>query len=130
MNYTITDKIAELKARIINKEIDIDLMNPLKEGGRYQVAKIELEMLLLELSTLEGYIKEYNDRNNPKVELDIFVVRAQQLDKWIKENPVYKDWYESIDGVTYYDAANLTDEEWKEAIDYKTSLINYARRNE
>ena len=130
MNYTITDKIAELKARIINKEIDIDLMNPLKEGGRYQVAKIELEMLLLELSTLEGYIKEYNDRNNPKVELDIFVVRAQQLDKWIKENPVYKDWYESIDGVTYYDAANLTDEEWKEAIDYQTSLINYARRNE
>lgn len=54
MNYTIQDKIAELKARIINQEIDIDMMDPRKESGRYQVALIELEVLKEELSQLEG----------------------------------------------------------------------------
>lgn len=51
--YTIQDQLDELKARIINQEIEIDCIDPRKEGGRYQVACMELEVLKNELEKLE-----------------------------------------------------------------------------
>lgn len=64
MNYTIADQIAELKARIVNQEIEIDCMNPQKEGGRYQVAQMELEVLKRELEELKIEWKELEEKHN------------------------------------------------------------------
>ena len=50
--HTIQDQIAELNARIINKEIEIDCMDPRKEAGQYQVRLIELEVLKEQLKEI------------------------------------------------------------------------------
>lgn len=57
MNYTLQDQIQELKNRIINYEIDIDLLDPRKQAGKYQLLKCELEVLRRELRELEKEVK-------------------------------------------------------------------------
>ena len=76
-------------------------------------------------------IREYANQSKPyytpvTVPLEVFVERCQQLDSWLSSNPIGKDWYESIDGVSYHEAARMTDEEWEYALQNQDDILSYA----
>lgn len=78
---------------------------------------------------INDYSEFYNSAKDNKGEVseEVFTSRAKQLDEWIKCNPVDKDWYESIDGLTYYEALMYTDEEWEDGFNNQVSLIERIR---
>lgn len=49
----MNDRIQELKNRIINQEVEIDMIDPYQESGKYQSAIVKLEVLKEELAKLE-----------------------------------------------------------------------------